>query len=230
MNTYHLSIKNWAVEDRPREKMLKKGLSSLSDAELLAILLVNGGKSVSALDLAKAILAQAENNLNVLAKKDIADLQKVSGIGPAKAVTILAAIELGRRRSQQPVMQQISIKGSKDVAEYFQAKLADLQHEEFWVLLLNRANRIIHSYRLSQGGISGTVIDVRLLMKEAMNQLASSIIVCHNHPSGSLQPSSQDISLTKKIAETSKMIDIPLIDHLIVSNSGYYSFADEGMI
>jgi DNA repair protein RadC len=230
MNTYHLSIKNWAVEDRPREKMLKKGLSSLSDAELLAILLVNGGKSVSALDLAKAILAQAENNLNVLAKKDIADLQKVSGIGPAKAVTILAAIELGRRRSQQPVMQQISIKGSKDVAEYFQAKLADLQHEEFWVLLLNRANRIIHSYRLSQGGISGTVIDVRLLMKEAMNQLASSIIVCHNHPSGSLQPSSQDISLTKKIAEASKMIDIPLIDHLIVSNSGYYSFADEGMI
>ena len=230
MNTYHLSIKNWAVEDRPREKMLKKGLSSLSDAELLAILLVNGGKSVSALDLAKAILAQAENNLNVLAKKDIADLQKVSGIGPAKAVTILAAIELGRRRSQQPVMQQVSIKGSKDVAEYFQAKLADLQHEEFWVLLLNRANRIIHSYRLSQGGISGTVIDVRLLMKEAMNQLASSIIVCHNHPSGSLQPSSQDISLTKKIAEASKMIDIPLIDHLIVSNSGYYSFADEGMI
>jgi len=230
MNSYHLSIKNWAVEDRPREKMLKKGLSSLSDAELLAILLVNGGKSVSALDLAKAILAQAENNLNVLAKKDIADLQKVSGIGPAKAVTILAAIELGRRRSQQPVMQQISIKGSKDVAEYFQAKLADLQHEEFWVLLLNRANRIIHSYRLSQGGISGTVIDVRLLMKEAMNQLASSIIVCHNHPSGSLQPSSQDISLTKKIAEASKMIDIPLIDHLIVSNSGYYSFADEGMI
>lgn len=225
-----LSIKNWAEEDRPREKLLKKGLHSLSDAELLAILIVNGGRSLSALDLAKTILAGVDNNLNLLARQDVSDLLKIQGIGPAKAVSILAAIELGRRRSQSPQIHLISITSSGDIAEYFKSKLADLQHEEFWVVYLNRANKIIHSYRLSQGGVAGTVIDIRLMMKEAMNRLASSIIVCHNHPSGNLQPSSQDIALTRKIQETGRMLEIPLIDHLIVSSAGYYSFADEGTL
>lgn len=230
MTEYRLPIKAWALEDRPREKMMQKGISALSDTELIAVLLGNGHKNQSALDLARALLMEANHNLNNLAQRDLSDLMKMRGIGPAKAVSILAAIELGRRRTQQQLEEVVTISSSSDVASYFISKLGDLPHEEFWVIYLNRANRVIFTQRLSQGGIAGTVIDIRILMKEALSRLASSMIVCHNHPSGNLKPSTQDISITMKIRDASKLIDVPLLDHLVVSNAGFYSFADEGIL
>jgi DNA repair protein RadC len=230
MSDSHLPIKDWALEDRPREKLMQKGISALSDTELIAVLLGNGHKNQSALDLARVLLMEANHSLHNLAQRDVNDLMKLRGIGPAKAINIMAAIELGRRRTQQQLEEVVTITGSKDVASYFISKLGDLPHEEFWVLYLNRANRILYSQRLSQGGISGTVIDIRILMKEAVSRLASSLIVCHNHPSGSLKPSSQDISITLKIRDAAKLIDVPLLDHLVVSNAGFYSFADEGIL
>lgn len=230
MTEYRLPIKSWALEDRPREKMMQKGISALSDTELIAVLLGNGHKNQSAIDLARALLMEANQNLHNLAQKDLNDLMKMRGIGPAKAISILAAIELGRRRTQQQLDEVLTISSSNDVASYFISKLGDLPHEEFWVLYLNRANRVIFTQRLSQGGIAGTVIDIRILMKEALSRLASSMIVCHNHPSGNLKPSTQDISITMKIRDASKLIDVPLLDHLVVSNAGFYSFADEGIL
>ncbi len=225
-----LKITDWAVEDRPREKMIQYGTSTLSDAELLGILISSGTKDKSAIDLGRELLALVNNNLNALGKLTIADLTKIHGIGNARAVTIAAALELGRRRKLTENPEVVQIKCSKDVADIFQPLLSDLLHEEFWILFLNRSNRVISRMKLSQGGISGTVTDVRLAMKKAIECLASGIIVCHNHPSGNLNPSESDSKITQKIKEAGNLLDIQLLDHLIISDKDYYSFADNGLI
>ena len=225
-----LKITDWAEEDRPREKLLQKGTASLSDAELLAILISSGTKNKSAVDLGRELLQMANNNLNNLGKLTIGDLKKLHGIGPARAVTIAAALELGRRRKLADAENVIQIKCSKDVADIFQPLLADLQYEEFWILFLNRSNKVINRMKLSQGGVSGTVTDVRMVMKTAIEYLASGIIVCHNHPSGNLNPSESDSKITQKIKDAGNLMDIQLLDHLIISEKDYYSFADNGLL
>jgi len=225
-----LKITDWAVEDRPREKLIRTGTSALSDAELLGILISSGTKNKSAIDLGRELLAGVNNNLNTLGKLTIADLTKIHGIGNARAVTIAAALELGRRRKLAEIPEVVQIKCSKDVADIFQPILSDLVHEEFWILFLNRSNRIINRMKLSQGGISGTVTDVRLAMKKAIEYLASGIIICHNHPSGNLNPSEADSRITQKIKDAGNLLDIQLLDHLIISDKDYYSFADNGLI
>lgn len=223
-------ITDWAVEDRPREKLIRKGISSLSDAELLAILISSGTKKKSAVDLGRELLAKVNNNLVSLGKLTVSDLMKIRGIGPARSVTISAALELGRRRKLAEIPDVHQIKCSKDVADIFQPILSDLLHEEFWVLFLNRSNRVIDRMKLSQGGISGTVTDVRIIMKKAVEYLASGIIVCHNHPSGNLNPSESDTKITRKVKEAGNFLDIQLLDHIIISEKDYYSFADNGLI
>jgi DNA repair protein RadC len=225
-----LKITDWAVEDRPREKMIQYGTSTLSDAELLGILISSGTKDKSAVDLGRELLSLVNNNLNTLGKLTIADLTKIHGIGNARAVTIAAALELGRRRKLTEIPEVTQIKCSKDVADIFQPILSDLLHEEFWILFLNRSNRVINRMKLSQGGISGTVTDVRMVMKKAVECLASGIIVCHNHPSGNLSPSEADSKITQKIKEAGNLLDVQLLDHLIISDKDYYSFADNGLI
>ena len=225
-----LSIKEWAVEDRPREKMLAKGIRALSEAELIAILIGSGNLEESAVEVSRRILASVNNNLNELGKKTIVDLQKFKGIGPAKAITIAAAMELGKRRKESEPDKKIKVVTSADGADIFRPLLSDLPHEEFWVLLLNRNNLVIDKFMVSQGGLSGTVIDVRIILKTALDKLASSIILCHNHPSGNLIPSEADKDITKKIKEAGKHMDIPVLDHLIIANDLYFSFADEGLI
>jgi DNA repair protein RadC len=225
-----IKITDWAVEDRPREKFIQNGTASLSDAELLAILISSGTKDKSAVDLGRELLGMANNNLNNLGKLTIADFRKVHGIGPARAVTIAAALELGRRRKLSEVQYVPQIRSSKDVSDIFQPLLSDLLHEEFWILFLNRSNKVINRMKLSQGGISGTVTDVRLVMKKAIECLASGIIVCHNHPSGNLNPSESDNKITQKIKEAGNLMDIQLLDHLIISDKDYYSFADNGVL
>lgn len=223
-------ITDWALEDRPREKLLDKGTSGLTDAELLAILINSGTRDKSAVDLGRELLGRVNNNLNSLGKLSISDLTSIHGIGPARAVTIAAALELGRRRKLAEVPDVPQIRSSKDVADIFQPILADLPHEEFWILFLNRSNRVINRMKLSQGGVSGTVTDVRMVMKRAIEYLASGIIVCHNHPSGNLNPSESDTKITQKIKEAGNLMDIQLLDHLIISDKDYYSFADNGLI
>jgi len=223
-----LKITDWAVEDRPREKLIQNGTASLSDAELLAILINSGTKDKSAVDLGRELLGMVNNNLNSLGKLTIADLKKIRGIG--SAVTIAAALELGRRRKLADTQDALQIRSSKDVADIFQPLLSDLMHEEFWILFLNRSNKVISRMKLSQGGISGTVTDVRIVMKKAIECLASGIIVCHNHPSGNLSPSESDSKITQKIKEAGNMMDIQLLDHLIISDKEYYSFADNGAL
>jgi DNA repair protein RadC len=225
-----IKITDWAVEDRPREKLIQKGTASLSDAELLAILISSGTKDKSAVDLGREILNLVNNNLNSLGKLSVSDLKKLHGIGPARAVTISAALELGRRRKLSEAEDLLQIKCSKDVADIFQPLLSDLPYEEFWILFLNRSNKVINRMKLSQGGISGTVTDVRMVMKNAIECLASGIIVCHNHPSGNLNPSESDTKITHKIKEAGELMDIQLLDHLIISEKDYYSFADNGLI
>lgn len=232
MDTYqHLSIKEWALEDRPREKLLYKGLSSLSDAELLAILIGSGSAKESAVELSKKILRDCKNNLNALGKKTINDLKaNYHGIGDAKAISIVASLELGRRRKLQEGEERSKITGSHDVYDLMEPLLGDLPHEEFWVLMLNRSNKVIGKNKVSQGGISGTVIDVRLILKSAIDHLASSIILCHNHPSGNKQPSEADNKITNKMSEAGRIMDIPVLDHIIVTDNAYFSYADEGML
>ena len=225
-----LKITDWAVEDRPREKLIQKGTSSLSDAELLGILISSGRKDKSAVDLGRELLIIVDNNLNALGKLSISELKKIKGIGPARAVAIAAALELGRRRKAAEVPEALQIRSSKDVADIFQPLMSDLLHEEFWILFLNRSNRVISRMKLSQGGISGTVTDVRIVMKKAIEYLASGIIVCHNHPSGNLNPSESDSKITQKIKEAGNLMDIQLLDHLIVTEKDYYSFADNGLL
>jgi len=223
-------ITDWAVEDRPREKLYQKGTSSLSDAELLAILIGSGTRDRSAVDLGRELLMMVDNNLNSLGKLSINDLKKIRGIGNARAITIAAALELGRRRKLADIPDLPQIKCSRDVYDLVQPILSDLLHEEFWVLFLNRSNKVINRLRMSQGGISGTVTDVRIIMKKAIENLASGIIVCHNHPSGNLNPSESDTRITQKIKEAGSLMDIQLLDHIIISDKNYYSFADNGQI
>lgn len=231
MGEYHrLGIKSWALEDRPREKMVQKGLSSLSDAELLAILIGSGTEKASAVDLGKIILSDHNQSLHQLGLSSVNELKgKYHGIGEAKAITIVAALELGRRRKLSDALERHKITGSRDVFEVMQPLIGDLPHEEFWTLFLNRANKIITPYKVSQGGIGGTVIDVKIIMKSAIENLASSIVLAHNHPSGNLKPSDSDMDITRKIKSAGAVLDIPVLDHLIVTSSGYYSFSDEGI-
>lgn len=226
----YLDIKKWAEEDRPREKLLLKGKSSLSDAELIAILIGSGTASLSAVDLSKQILKQTTNNLNDLAKLSVKDLMKFKGIGEAKAISIVAALELGRRRKEVEHLKKPKITSSTDAYEYMKAHLLDLSHEEFWVILLNRANKVIQCKQISSGGVSGTVADPKMIFKIALEELSSSIILVHNHPSGNLKPSQADITLTKKLKEAGNVLEIPVLDHIIFTDENYYSFADENMM
>ncbi|MDH8702403.1 DNA repair protein RadC [Dysgonomonadaceae bacterium PH5-43] len=231
MISSRLSVKDWSPEDQPREKLLLKGVSALSDAELLAILLGSGSKDESVVQLSQRILNSVENNLNKLGKLSIKDLiNSFKGIGEAKAITIIAALELGKRRRSSEVVSLGQIRCSKDIYNLFHPILADLYHEEFWVLFLNNAHKIIDKMRLSQGGISETVVDTRIIYKEALARLCTSLVICHNHPSGNNNPSNQDIAITRKLNAGLKTLDINLIDHIIVCDSTYYSFADEGTL
>lgn len=225
-----LNIKSWAEEDRPREKFALKGKNSLSDAELIAILIGSGNRNESAVELSKRILSRFNNNLNDLGKTDLDGLMSFNGIGEAKAISIAAALELGRRRKSVEVGIKPKVTTSKDAYNQIEPVLTDLAHEEFWVLLLNRSNQVIDRRNISKGGVSGTVADAKLIFKVAIEKLASSMILCHNHPSGSIAPSDADIRLTKKLVEASKNLDISILDHIIVGNNNYYSFADEGVI
>ena len=231
MNVHEkLAIKYWSPEDRPREKLILKGKSSLSDAELIAILLGTGSSTLSAVDLAKKIMQGVDNNLHDLARLTVKDLIKIKGIGEAKAITIVAALELGRRRKDLDPDEKPKITGSKDAYEVLKADLLDMPHEEFWILLLNRANRVIAKKQVSQGGVAGTVADPKIIFKMALEALASGIILAHNHPSGNLTASQADIDLTKKLKEGGKLLEILILDHLILAGQKYFSFADEGML
>ena len=225
-----IAIKNWSKEDRPREKLISKGKESLSDAELIAILLGTGFKETSTVDIAKFLLKETGNDLDKLARLNEKQLAKFKGIGEAKAVSIIAALELGRRRKFLEKSDSKKVSGSKDAYDYLFQFLADQPHEEFYVLLLNRANAIIRHVKISQGGVSGTLVDNKLIFKPALEELAASIIIAHNHPSGNKNPSQEDISQTKRICEAGNQLDIKVLDHIIFTNEGYYSFADEGMI
>ena len=225
-----LPITDWDIEDRPREKLLAKGIQSLSNAELIAILIGSGSKNESAVELSKRILSSVENNLNKLGRLNISELQKFKGIGEAKAISIVAAMELGKRRKVAEVLEREKITSSKDVFELFSSVLGDLSHEEFWVLFLDRSNKIIDKQKTSQGGVSGTVIDIKLILKQAIEKLASSIVLCHNHPSGNIQPSKSDIDITQKLYKAAKYMDINVLDHIIVTTNEYFSFADENII
>jgi DNA repair protein RadC len=230
MKAYSNSIRNWALEDRPREKLMQKGIAVLSDAELIAILVNSGTRDESAVALSRRLLAGISNNLNELAKLTVNDLKQVKGIGEARAITIIAALELGRRRKMEEVIQKKKIGGSQDVFGLFQPLLGDLPHEEFWVLFLNRSNLILDRVKISQGGLAGTVTDVRIIMKHAIEKLACSIILCHNHPSGNLKPSEADIKITRKLKDAGDILDVSVLDHLIVSDASFFSFADEGIL
>jgi DNA repair protein RadC len=227
----HLNIKEWKEEDRPREKFLLKGAQSLSDAELLAIIIGSGNASESAVELSQRILHSVEYNLDELGKQSIQSLIKnFKGIGNAKAITIAAAMELGRRRKAAQPAEKKKVLASEDVFEVLHSKMADLPHEEFWMLLLNRANKIIGQVKLTQGGTGQTVVEIPLVLKTAIDKLAAGIIVGHNHPSGNIEPSQQDIKITQKLSEACKIVDISLLDHLIIGHKSYYSFADNGML
>lgn len=224
------SIKNWNEDDRPREKLALKGRSSLSDTELLAIIMGSGNRKESAVELAKRILQSANNNWNELAKYSIEDLCKFNGIGEAKAISIITALEIGRRRNSQEVLERDKIASSKDAATIFQQQIGDLPNEEFWVMFLNQGNRIIKIEQISRGGITQTSVDIRLIFKRALELMTTGIILSHNHPSGNLTPSPPDKSITKKIKEGAVLLDIQVLDHIIVSQKNYFSFADEGLI
>jgi len=225
-----LSIKNWSDKDKPREKLLEKGRQILSDAELLAILIGSGNRNESAIDLCKRILNQSENNLNELAKFSVQDLMKFKGIGEAKAISIIAALEIGRRRKSTEVLEKTSVNSSKDLYHYIRPELEDLPHEEFWVILLNHQHKIIGKQLIGRGGVSQTTADIKLIFKIALEKLASAIILCHNHPSGNMKPSKSDIVLTEKVKSASEVLTINLLDHIIVGDSTYYSFADNGLV
>lgn len=229
-NKSSTSIKNWAVDDRPREKLLVKGKESLSDSELLAILISSGNKNKSAVELAKDVLALGKNNLNELGKISMKELTKIKGIGEAKAITIAAALELGRRRQATGFLNKTLVRSSNDLAEFLKTTLKDYSYEVFAVVYLNKANKINHFEIISKGGMTSTVVDPRILFKKAFEVEATSIVLCHNHPSGNLKPSRHDEELTNKIKEAAKYLDIQIIDHLIVSDEGYFSFSDEGLL
>lgn len=223
-----LNINQWAAEDRPREKMMQKGAGALSDAELLAILIGSGNTEESAVSLMQRIMNTCHNNLNQLSKWEIQDFSRFKGMGPAKSITIMAALELGKRRKLQESAERTVIHSSQDIYELFHPLLCDLPIEEFWILLMNHANKVIDKIRISQGGITQTAADVRSILREALLQRATILALIHNHPSGNTQPSREDQLLTEKICRSAKAMDIHVIDHLIITENGYYSFNDEG--
>lgn len=225
-----LTIRQWAEEDRPREKLLSKGVSVLSDAELLAILIGSGSLGESAVELCKKILLRANNNLLNLGRFSITDLCDFKGIGEAKAVTVQAAMELGRRYRRSEVQEKTTITSSADVFNFFYPQMGNLNHEEFWILLLSPANKIMNQVKISQGGVAATSVDVKLILKPALLASATSIIACHNHPSGNTTPSPQDNKLTQKISEAARYMDLKLLDHIILCEQTYYSYADEGKL
>lgn len=225
-----LTIKEWSVQDRPREKYAKNGAIALSDAELIAILLRTGNNSESAVDLAKRVLSTSGNSLNALSDMSLRELSEIKGIGQAKAISLLTAFELGKRIRAEKVELVQQIKSSIDVVNLMQDKIANLGHEEFWVIFLNNANRILRTAQISKGGISGTEVDTRIILQQAVLIKATQIILCHNHPSGSVKPSRADIQLTEKIRSAAELLDIILIDHIIIHRERYYSFAEEGRI
>ena len=225
-----LNIKNWAEEDRPREKLILKGKNALSDAELIAILIGSGNKNETAVELSKRILSFVNNDLNALAKLTIPDLLKFNGVGEAKAISIISALELGRRRKTRDTLLKSTISSSQLAYEEIYGQLSDLPHEEFWVLYLNRKNEVVKKINISKGGVSGTIADNKIIFKNAIENLASGIILCHNHPSGNLNPSQADIKLTKRLYEIGLLMEIPILDHLIIGENNYYSFADHGLL
>ena len=225
-----LTIKTLAEDDRPREKLVARGRQALTDAELLAILLSSGNREETAIQLAQRILNSNRNSINQLAKLQLNDLKKYKGVGEAKAVTILAALEIGRRRTDIGAEEKIKLNSSQTVYAFLKSKLSDLPHEEFWVIYLSRNNNVIKTECISKGGVSGTVVDIRLILKPAIECLASSIILAHNHPSGNLKPSQEDMTITKKVKEAAKLLDMVIQDHLIFGDQTYFSFADEGLI
>jgi DNA repair protein RadC len=226
----NFKIRDLAVEDRPREKCLRQGLGGLSNTELLAILIGTGTRNRSALDLSRTLLQQAGNDLHLLAKMSLAEMEKIPGIGQAKSIRIQAGFELARRRKATPPSVRPRVRCSQDAFKLLEGSLTDLPHEEFWILLLNRSNQVIESVRISQGGISGTVTDVRLILNAAVEKLASALILAHNHPSGNLSPSDADIKITKKIKEAAQLLDLSVLDHLILSDQGYMSMADDNLL
>jgi DNA repair protein RadC len=226
----NLTIKSWSEEDRPREKLILKGKSALSDAELIAILIGSGNLEMSAVELSRHVLSNTNNDLGELAKLSVNELKKFKGIGEAKALSIISALELGRRRKESEPQKKDKIISSKDIYELMKPHLMDLPHEEFWVVLLNRAHFVLKKTAVSIGGVSGTVADPKLIFKTALENLASAIILVHNHPSGNTKPSDADIVLTRKMKEAGRLLEIPVLDHLIFTDSDYYSFADEGRL
>ena len=226
-----LTIREWSEDDRPREKMLRKGTSSLSDAELLAILIGSGNRDESAVELARRIMRECDDNINELARLTIADLcKKFKGIGEAKAITIKAALELGKRRKTSDFLERKQILSSRDLFEVFEPLLIDLVHEEFWIVFMNGANKVLSTHKLTQGGIQQTIVDVPLLLKMSLERLAQSIAVAHNHPSGQNKPSNEDENITRRIKQGCDAIGIRLLDHIIVARGKYYSFADDGKL
>jgi len=224
------SIKNWSESDRPREKLIHKGKSSLSDAELLAILIGSGNREESAVELCKRILHTSENSLQKLAKFNLSQLQDFKGIGEAKAISIIAALELGSRRGAESVQELNKISTSKDVFTIMHPFLGDLDHDQFWILMLNNSNKIIYKYPLSKGGITSTMVDTRLVYKSALAHGSTALILVHNHPSGTLQPSQADKTITQKLKNAGDLLDIKILDHIIVTEKTYFSFADEGIL
>ena len=226
----HIAIKSWAEADRPREKLLLNGRRHLTNAELTAILIGSGSRNETAVELSKRILTAFNNDLNAFGKVSIQELSKFKGIGEAKAMTIVAALELGRRRSETRVEEVLKITQAQDIYKYLLPIYSDLDHEEFWIVLLNRANHVLSKHLVSRGGRTGTIADPKIIFKVALEHNAASLILSHNHPSGQLKPSEADISITKKLVEAGKLLELMILDHLIVTNTGYYSFADEGRI
>jgi DNA repair protein RadC len=223
-----LNIRSWAEEDRPREKLMLKGKRALSDAELMAILIGSGSHEETAVSLCKRILSDYDHDLNFLGKLTVSQLTQFKGIGEAKAISIVAALELGRRRQSSEIRKKKQIRSSQDVFKLMAPVMSDLQHEEFYALFLNRSNKVILTDQVSMGGVSGTVVDVKKLYFNAINLQVSNLIICHNHPSGSLRPSYADKQLTRKVSESAKLLDISLLDHVIIAENGFYSFADHG--
>lgn len=230
METTNYTLKTLSEEDRPREKLISKGRQHLTNAELLAILIGSGNARETAVELSARILLHYHNDLQALGKLQVSDLTQFHGIGTAKAVTIMAALELGRRRNLFEAEQKVIVRSSQDIYEHIHPLLGDLQHEEFWVIYLNKGNRILDKTRVSSGGVAGTVVDVKIILKQALQKLASGIILAHNHPSGNMQPSDADISVTRKLKEAAKLMEIQILDHLIIGDSTYYSFADNGIL
>ncbi len=223
-------IKNWSVEDRPREKLLKQGIQYLSNTELLALLIGSGTREMNAVELARMILLSAGNNLNELAKASVDELVKIKGIGEAKAITLVAALELGARKGRSYSDEKVIIKSSQTAFDILHPLMGELEHEEFWIVIMNRAHRVLNSIKISQGGLTGTVIDTRMILKHALDKKATSLIVSHNHPSGNKKPSEADINITRKIKNAAALMDISLLDHIIIAGTSYFSFADEGLL